>query len=268
MGQATARKQRFLKDHPVCFFCASRNSVEIDHVPSRECFRDGIGPEGYEFPACYQCNHDPSQIEQAVAFYIGLGDFRNEYYSKKQMRKLARGTANNTPHLAPKIFLSANEKRRAAREAGITLQPGQSYADLPLALMPIGIEDAFRLFARRLTCALYYREVGHPLPPNFLIRTDMRRRTDPGFEMGVMSEIASLMPTLVRATRRNTSIGDQFLYRFGYSEADHLFGYVAQIRDGCLIFGSAVAPGHPDITDEEDWDPHHGDFRLPGPTAP
>ncbi|MEX7044720.1 hypothetical protein AB2C71_32390, partial [Pseudomonas aeruginosa] len=77
-------------------------------------------------------------------------------FSREQFAKLARGVRNNNPELLPKMELRANLARQHFREKGLTLAPGEAYGDKPIATLPEGNRAAFELFARRLTCALFY----------------------------------------------------------------------------------------------------------------
>ncbi|CAN7540025.1 hypothetical protein LJR234_003992 [Mesorhizobium amorphae] len=160
MGEGKTKRERFLAEHPLCFFC-SEPVETIDHVPSRQCFYNGVGPEGFEFPACQRCNNSAGPTEQVVAFYLHMANQDTASDSSiGQFEKLVRGVQNNAPALMPKMDLSANYKRRASKRIGYVRGPGESYADAPIVELPDKNRDAFRVFARHLTCALYYRHTG------------------------------------------------------------------------------------------------------------
>ncbi|MBY2951549.1 hypothetical protein [Rhizobium leguminosarum] len=110
MGAGKKRKQRFLDDNPLCFFCGEQ-STTVDHVPSRECFRDRVWPEGYEFPACAACNNGAGSLEQVVALYLLMGNHDGAQQTA-QFEKLIAGVWNNAPQFLPKKEISANAKKR------------------------------------------------------------------------------------------------------------------------------------------------------------
>jgi hypothetical protein len=232
---------RFKAEHPVCYFCATAATETIDHVPSRECFADRVGPEGYEFPACARCNHGSGKIEQAVALYLLLANHEERDPSSKQMKRLLLGVRNNTPELMPAFEMNARAARKFFKQANRTLAPGKTFAETPLLQVPEGFRSAFDLFARRLTCALYYREVGTPLPLDYFIAVAWIHWENP-----VAADVArrgrELFPQLTLTNRRNTNIGEQFTYLWGHKPTDNLFGYIAQFSKSFLVMGGVVGP--------------------------
>lgn len=239
MGSKKARLARMKRDHPLCFFCAKGEMETEDHVPSRECFKNRIGPEGFAFPACQRCNSQSSQLEQAIAFYIMMGNYAEGGLVPEQFEKLGWGVANNNPELLPSVTIDARTARRHYRETGMTLPRGFTYAEAPIAQLPTANRAAFEVFGRRLTCALFYKEVGSPLPLDFRIATGWSQFIDPkSRDLEVTAK--NLFPNLSMTNRRNTNIGDQFTYRWGYKE-EGLFGFVAQFSKSFYFLGCAVA---------------------------
>lgn len=259
MADKKRRLAALLADNPTCYFCATAPSETEDHVPSRECFRNREAPEGYGFAACKRCNNSAGQYEQAVALVLLLGDHSTDEPSEKQLRKLFNGVANNNPGLMPIFRPGPRAARRHFREKGITLAPGQSYADVPILELPAALRPAFKLFARRLTCALFQKEAGRPMPLDWMMAVAWTHVMDPA-SVDAAIQSNSLFPDYTLTKRTNTSIGDQFHYRWGYHPDGNLFGFMAQFSKSFLVFGCAVAPEiYSKNKDVAGWEEHSTD---------
>ncbi len=240
MGAKSARLDQLRTTHPVCYFCGSRPTETEDHVPSRECFVDRIGPEGFTFPACRLCNNGAGPLEQVIALYLIISNHSGRG-SNKQFAKLVNGVRNNNPELLPKMELRANLARQHFKDKGLKLAPGEAYGDKPIATLPEGNRAAFELFARRLTCALFYKELGHPLPLDFYIAVTWLPWSE-GASTAAIETATNLFPSVTMTNRRNTDIGDQFSYRWGFHPDGNIFGFVAKFSESYYVFGAAAAP--------------------------
>lgn len=259
MSQRMARLKRFVQKHPTCYFCAAQPTTTKDHVPSRECFRNRVWPHGYEFPACQRCNGAAGKLEQVVALYLLLANHEDQGPERDRLLKLIQGVRNNNPELLPRINLGANDVRRYLRDKNLSLSSGMTHGDVPLAELPIGNRAAFELFARRLTCALYYKEVGTPLPLDHFIATAWLPFADPG-SADFTAKAHELFPELTMTNRRNTDIGNQFFYRWGFHSDRTLFGYAAQFAKSFFFFGASALPELYGGT--ENWKPHSEDVAA------
>jgi hypothetical protein len=239
MGAKTTRLARLKASDPTCYSCGIRPTETEDHVPSRECFVDRIGPEGFGFPACKTCNNSAGPLEQVVALYLHMANF-SATVSDKQLRRLAQGVNNNNPGFMPKIEMRANLARRHFREKKMALPEGLAFADQPIATLPPGHQIAFELFARRLTCALFYKETKQPLPQEFFIAVAWMPWSE-GSEDNAAGNATNLFPALTMSNRTNTDIGDQFSYRWGMHPEGSIFGFVAKFSEAYYIFGAAAA---------------------------
>ncbi|GAA0296192.1 hypothetical protein GCM10009087_02420 [Sphingomonas oligophenolica] len=226
-------------------------------MPSRECFRDRIAPEGFAFGACKRCNNSAGQWEQAVALTLLLADHSDALPSGKQFEKLVTGVANNNPELMPKILKGPKAARHHFRAKGLWLSPGTTFAETTILELPAEMRAAFKLFARRLTCAIFYKEVGYPLPLDWIMAVAWSPWSEPATHKA--ADVSNnLFPEYVLTGRRNTNIGEQFRYRWGFHPEGNLFGFAAQFSKAYLIFGCAVAPSlH---KGEDGWEPHSSDF--------
>jgi len=241
MGSKTKRLQRLKREHPICYFCATNPTETEDHVPSRECFRNRVWPEGYVFPACKRCNHASSQFEQVVALYLMMANHDEAEPAADQFRKLVFGVANNNPELLPGVNLGARAARNHFRERGLMLAPGKAYADTPILELPAKNRAAFELFSRRLTCALFYKEVGRPVPLDHSIISAWTPWAEPNAHVAAMKAVG-VFPQLCITNRRNVDIEGQFTYRWGVDDAGSVFGFAAEFSRSYFIFGAVAAP--------------------------
>lgn len=263
MGAKANRLASLAVAHPVCYFCATRATESEDHVPSRECFRRRVGPEGFAFPACRICNNGAGQMEQVVALYLLMADHSGATDIGDQMQRLANGVQNNNPDLMPLVTLRANVARKHFREKRLNLPAGQTYAQSPIATLPAGYGAAFSLFVRRLACALFYKEVGKPVPLEYHIAGTWVPWNEAGAGEGISSAIG-LFPQLRVTNRRNTDIGDQFTYKWGADPDGSVFGFVAQFSKSYFFLGAVAAP-HLHLVESEahpSWRRHSEDVKI------
>src|SRR5215213_5524056 len=110
MGQGRERLLKFLQQHPFCCFCGgSTFATTRDHVPSRGMFAGRIWPEGYEFPACYDCNHGTQRDDAIVAVCsrIHSGNRDQTPQEKEEWRKQLRAFNERHPGEPKKMLLTA-----------------------------------------------------------------------------------------------------------------------------------------------------------------
>jgi len=256
MGMSKKRRDELKRENPICYFCATAPTEVPDHVPSRQCFRGRVGPEGFEFPACDRCNQMSPQLEQVFALYLMMGDHSEDPIDDAAFKKLLQGVANNNPDLMPVLNLTARQARQHYKGRGLNLPVGMTFSEAPLAELPVGNRDAFLAFSRRLTCALYYKEVGHPLPLDFKIATGWVQIVDPSARP-LEKAVIDFLPEFRMTERRNTNIGDQFQYRWGHKD-EGIFAFAAQLRASFYIIGAAVSPAFP-TGDDPKWQVHRDD---------
>ena len=235
------RKQEFLKQHPLCFNCGTAAATTEDHVPSRECFVGRQWPEDFVFPACEPCNAMIASIEQGMALLIRVADQDESRVDQAVLEKLIRGVRNNTPDLLPREFANDAERKKAIAESGWVPGPGETLADAPVLALGPGWRDAVHAFARKLTLALYYKELGKPLPLDHHIRTEFFQFTDHAAPE-IVEQFRTMMPEYRAGERRNFDFGDQFQYIVGRSDEEGVFAYLAQLARSWFIVGVTVPP--------------------------
>lgn len=265
MAVKKKRIDELKRTDPICYFCATRPTETEDHVPSRECFRRRVGPEGFTFPACAICNNGAGQLEQVAALYFLLANHDTGDGAIEQLRRLASGVANNNAELLPSFEINANATRGHFRRKGMNLRPGEAYGMMPLATLPPGHGDVFALFGRRLTCALYYKEVGRPLPlDHYIVAAWIPWSEVAAGKVDIVDTATEMFPALTVGNRRNTDIGDQFSYRWGVHPDSSIFGFIAQISKSFFFLGAAVSPElyHSSSENAHGWRQHATDVVL------
>lgn len=259
MGLSKNRRRQFFADNPICYNCGVNPATTIDHVPARECFHHKVGPEGFEFPACEQCNFKLSKIEQAFALLIRLGDFTPDSFNQTQFAKLVQGVRNNNPQLLPSDFSSNREKRNWLKDIGYQLSPGELVADAPVLKMDPSWRTAMDAFSRKLLTALFYKEAGRPLSQENLMRTVVVQYVD-GKGQQLLEKVVPMLPLLRVGERRTTNIGDQFLYAFGVKPKDDMFVFFAQFAKSWFVLGATAKPT--DVQNKEGYIQHKDNLAM------
>lgn len=219
MGAKASRRQAFLAQHPRCCFCGgAAPSEEVDHVPSRVLFKERKWPEGFEFPACTQCNRATALDEQVVAMLALVTASSSDPSLTAEVQARMQAIANNLPELFSEMQPTVAQLRGAARKYGLRPAQGETHRDLPLLSVrgPL-VNGAINSFARKLACALFYKHTASIAPSEAPIAvrwyTNLQINNDE-----IPRELAELLvnfPTLVRA---GTSLHDQFFYRWALSD--------------------------------------------------
>lgn len=257
MSEAKNRKARFLAANPLCCFCGgSASATTVDHVPSRGCFPDRHGPDGFEFPACADCQSATRLDELAFALYVRMADPDDATFSQRDLERLLTGVGNNLPHLLPKIDLTSRQKRASLRELGLEKPRGVFAADLPFAAIPAAVHRHIERYARKIACALFYREMGRPAGATHEVWAIWGQGAD-RTRMDAWSEFRRITPMVVLGQRRNFDFGDRFGYRCNKTEPPQsdVFAVIAQFGAGLAILAAIVHEGAKLRKDDQDWVP-------------
>lgn len=242
MGQRKNRNERFLRDHRWCCFCGgSTLSTTIDHVPPRTCFYGRAGPDGFEFPACFDCQTATRQAELALGFYARFLDFSEENYSSDEGRKLIQGMNNNLPHLLPRTDIGGSIKRRAMRQVGLQRPPGTFLSDMPLIHISAKVRPYFEAYARKLACALFYRERARIAPSDYWIWSSWTAQGMPT-QVDSLHSFIEMTPYVRVGSRKNLSFGDRFSYRYNCGDSPDMMATLAQFGKGVILASIVVDP--------------------------
>lgn len=248
MGNARLRerrKARFLRENPICCFCGGKAvATTWDHVPPRACFPNGHFPEEFEFPACMSCNQGTRRHDQIFGLYVHLAASDEENYDDPTVLRLARGVANNDRDALPRLNLTANQKRASLRQLGARRMPGEALRDVPLIHIPPAFNDAAISIARKLACALYYREShGRILSHGHRIAVGWNQLQNPRFAPMVRFFIERLPDQTIGMRPNLAQPGRRFGYKSGLNEIEDFFIYAAQFGAGMVLWGIVTPPG-------------------------
>lgn len=238
MGAKAAGKRRFLSAHPLCCFCGgSAPATTEDHVPPRAMFRRRQWPEGYVFPACQSCNSATRFTEQVMAMVSRVSVATSDDLHDSEIRQALDGVRNNNPVLFREMRPSANDVRRFLRRRGLPIPAGKTTADIPLIKLSGPIATAsLREFARKLFCALHYRETGRIIPRAGAIRYWWWSNVQAA-DGKIPTEIPPMMTGYRTLRRANRALNEQFAYRFEISEDGSLGMYMARFNTAFAITG-------------------------------
>jgi len=162
MSEKNQRLKRFFAEHPnCCFCCVERTATTEDHQPGRIFFRDREWPEGFSFPACFECNQVSRASERILGVLIhghGADEDRSEY--QKNLRSVSR----EFPDEIRQLITSGREKRDILKAKGLPRPYGLSLNDVPIIKMRKEFwEPHFGMLARKLLLALHYQCFSQPL---------------------------------------------------------------------------------------------------------
>lgn len=216
MPKQALTTQEFLKLHPFCCFCGGIvPATTRDHVPPRIAFHNKDWPEGFEFPACKQCNSSTRLLDQEFALLCAYGGFDQSVGQARfdHFKKVFTAIANNNLPLAVGLRMSSNEKRRTMREWGQTISRGSTYNELPILQLPPRAALAHEVLGFKLGCALHYMHYKRPLAETSRVANKIN--TNATF----MSE--GVAPVLLDNTvhaphpmRGKKNLSEQFAYRY------------------------------------------------------
>lgn len=237
MGRSKERRRKFLVDHPLCCFCGgAAPSAEPDHVPSRALFDNRIWPEGYEFPACVNCNRASRYDEQVISMLSRIFPDATTEKGKLETQESIRAVANNFPEILLEMRPDAAQEKRAVEEYGL------EHRRMPDGQLPIfsvrgpKLNAAIESFARKLFCALYYKHTNTILPPGGGIA--LRWFTNVQIDADeIPRSLAPLVSNFATLERSRTKLDDQFFYRWVVAEEKSLGVFLAFFRRSFAMLG-------------------------------
>lgn len=247
MGAAARYRRKFLAQHKICAFCGGRNlATTIEHCPPRALFQHRLWPEGFEFPACPECNQGTEDQDLLVAMLARMNPFEDNGNLDGKLEGLMRMVGKQHPGLFKKMIPSASEARRHNRELGLKLGPGQSHQDTGVANLPVEFHDAVCVLGRKLAKGLFYRDAGLIFPDegclllNWFSNADLIR-DGKYIVFDLLREVAGSAPPTERGGK---FLGDQFEYKLSLAPERNVFILQARFGGafGLAVFGSTI-PG-------------------------
>jgi hypothetical protein len=222
MGDAT-RKRKYtnalLLKNPWCIYCGSP-ATTTDHCPPRCFVENRQWPESYAFPACAPCNEEARLDEQALGVLVRIRLSGDPHKPNPEWEKLVRGVRNNQPNVLAEWTSGdgiISQKHGMRERFGVG---GDQLRRDGWGLWNIGplTQSIMTRFMIKLSKALYYRH-NAVLFDGVIYAThidSISKDSTPAF----FADILRMAPGLLEPKRNNTSLADQFIYRFNHN-AEH-----------------------------------------------
>lgn len=240
MGENRRVRAAFLEAHPICCFCGGGTpSATVDHQPARALFDRREWPEGYEFPACSDCNQSSKHYENVLATLVRINPANEKNdLRREEVRKYMKSMGNNFPDLLR--VLSTPEKRHFFKSEGISRNPNIPYQELHM----VGIESELAQTSidhvlKKLMRALHYKHTGQ------IVRSDaglfLQWITNAyghyGKDFEPFVNALGGRPVLKRNGRL---LHDQFFYHYGtdHSAGDGFSAYAFFFRASFMAVGA------------------------------
>ena len=98
----------------MCIFCGgNKPATTMEHCPPRAMFQNRQWPEGFEFPACADCNHGTGDVDVLIAMLARMDPIEEKGNLDGKQTGLMRMTNKQFPGMFQKMTVSATEARRA-----------------------------------------------------------------------------------------------------------------------------------------------------------
>ncbi|HEY4698011.1 MAG TPA: hypothetical protein VIH29_08425 [Gallionella sp.] len=217
MGKAKRlNKQNFLREHPLCCFCGGTTPAEeIDHVPGRVFFRDRQWPNGYEFPACIECNRATRYEEKVIALFSRFNSNNETEADNAEFEKMVAEVAKHDPEFISDIRpLSANEIRRFLKDRDIEKPAGIATSDIPIVKFGDIVNKSVRKFGRKLFLALWYKHTGTVLPKSGGMRIIWMTNASPAIDDATLTAMFQTLNGIPPIIKNSRHLHDQFTYRY------------------------------------------------------
>lgn len=232
MGAKKFNKQKFLEKQPFCCFCGGvKPSEEIDHVPGRVFFRNRQWPEGYEFPACIECNRATRFEEKVIAFLARFNSGDKNEVDDIEFTMMMDEISKHDPEFISDIRpLSANEIRRFLKQCSIEKPSGITTTDIPIVKIGDVVNKSVRKFGRKLFLALWFKHTGTALPKSGGMRIAWMTNASQPIDDTVLSALfqaLSATPTIIRSC---SHLHDQFTYRYMVTASGDGAGFFVWFR--------------------------------------
>lgn len=225
------RRERFFAAHPNCCFCGgSVPATETDHIPARHLFRERQWPEGYEFPACRDCNRASSLDELVMGWIVRIQLAEYSPVDEREMEAALAKLHSRRPEWVQMMSeYSRIETRRALREAGLAdvrFPEGEVY----MMSVPQPFIDAMTRYAEKLGRALYYMHRGFAVPSNGHVRVSALTNSQ-FMSQHFPREQFNILNVRPAISRRGEDLSAQFAYRYAVPVDGGGAGFLVQFRE-------------------------------------
>jgi hypothetical protein len=216
MGQSKQRRNAIFEKQGTCIFCGGiAIATTIEHCPPRAMFQNKEWPEGFEFPACPECNNGSSDDDLIVAMLARSGlDDKGD--SDGRLSGILKMVNKQHPEMIRKMLPSPLEARKINRELGITPSGGETHQDASAVKITDEMHAAIGVFASKLAKAVFHTETGRIFPAvgklalNWFTNSELVR--DGQYKLlEILERVPGVVPTMERNRRH---LNDQFTYKY------------------------------------------------------
>lgn len=190
-----------------------------------------------------------------IALLARMGTLNPSEKEINEFRDLLQAVENNYPALLAEMRPTANQVKRFLRKRGVRLTHGQASSDVPVVSVdgPL-MRGAIATFARKLFLALHYKHSGKVVPSGggVAIKWITNATSDNSELLSNIETLRNGLPHAAEMRRSNTSLEDQFSYRY-FANAEGTFSaYFVIFRQSFLMIGAVRtdAQAFPDVMRE------------------
>lgn len=181
-----------------------------------------------------RCQASSRLDELVLGFFVRLIDPDEANYRKSESAKALRGLINNLPHLVPSFELPGSVKRQAYRDLDVEKPRGVFASELPVVGVPEEVHQHLLRYARKIACALFYREMGRSASLDYSVWATWSQGQNRAHMMA-WRKFVEMTPLITKGGRTNLKFGDKFAYRCNKKPGPDLFAAIAQFGRGLAI---------------------------------
>ncbi|MDK2126581.1 hypothetical protein [Parachitinimonas caeni] len=246
MGASSNKRKKFLQNNPLCAFCGGKTpATTIEHCPPRGLFQDRQWPEGFEFPACANCNRNTSDDDLLVIILAKMAPKGNTEYATEELRGQLRRAEQQFPGILDQMMPSATTARKYNESLGLVPAIGRTHQKTGILQIPDEFHEAIYSFARKLAKGIYYNNSRSIFPSNgglavyWFSNVDILQRQSHPFEF--LQHIPGTAPDIVRSGKY---LHDQFEYKISTASDFSVFIIQALFGNsfGLIVLGNK-SPG-------------------------
>jgi hypothetical protein len=230
-------------------------------------FKDRLWPEGFEFPACVDCNSGSSNDDLLVALLARFDPITGRSNDDGKLDGLMKRVRAQHPDLFERMMPTAREARERNKQLGLLPKSGHTHQEAGVLKLTSELKFAVCVLARKLAKGVFYNDVKIPFPEhgclilNWFTNADLiRDKTYTAFDG--LKNIVGAVPVLRRSSRL---LNDQFEYKFSLANEKNVFILQARFgfSFGLVVFGSAIR-GHLEkgIAELRETTNHDGPFEI------
>jgi hypothetical protein len=241
MGQAKVNQSataKLIAEFPDCALCGGdRPSTTREHMPPKALFDRSHRPDKLVVPACGVCNKTSSKADLTVAI-ISRWRSDSDEQELADHAKLARQAKTHAPELVSEWnalgYVQRKKARRHLEAQGVAIPPGARVTTIgELTIRQLNI------FAHKATLALYFEHFRRPLTNAGRVCAYWRTKEDFAVE-GLPRRLLEIFPRYQTLLQGIWSTPETFECRYDINVQEGLFGFIARLRQGMMVFGFVV----------------------------